>query len=86
MRFLQLMIQVVDLMLKSVQPDHSVNSMLACKALANLVAAGHPLSVEKVLKLGFEIDFLHLRCCHRRCPLCKYHVQLAAHSPQTFTE
>ena len=40
-------------MLKSVQPDHPVNSMLACKALANLVAAGHPLSVEKVLKLGF---------------------------------
>ena len=40
-------------MLKSVQPDHPVNSMLACKALANLVAAGHPLSVEKVPKIGF---------------------------------
>jgi len=43
--------QVVDLMLKSVQPDHPVNSMLACKALANLVAAGHPLPVEKVVEL-----------------------------------
>ena len=35
-------------MLESLQPDHAVNSMLACKALSNLVAAGHPLSVEKV--------------------------------------
>jgi len=43
--------QVVDLMLQSVQPDHPVNSMLACKALANLVATGHPLSVEKVVEL-----------------------------------
>jgi len=43
--------QVVDLMLESLQPDHAVNSMLACKALSNLVAAGHPLSVEKVLNL-----------------------------------
>ena len=45
--------QVVDLMLKSVEPDHPVNSMLACKALANLVAAGHPIAVEKVPKIGF---------------------------------
>ena len=35
-------------MLESLQPDHAVSSMLACKALSNLVAAGHPLSVEKV--------------------------------------
>ena len=58
MRFLQLMIQVVDLMLKSVQPEHSVNSMLACKALSNLVAAGHPLSVEKVLKIDLNLNGL----------------------------
>merc|ERR1719266_2077204 len=47
----ELICQVVDLMLQSLQPDHTVNSMLACKALSNLVAAGHPLSVEKVLSL-----------------------------------
>jgi len=47
----ELISQVVDLMLESLQPDHAVNSMLACKALSNLVAAGHPLSVEKVLSL-----------------------------------
>merc|ERR1712047_13059 len=47
----ELIDQVVDLMLESLQPDHAVNSMLACKALSNLVAAGHPLSVEKVLNL-----------------------------------
>ena len=52
--------QVVDLMLKSLQPDHPVNSMLACKALANLVAAGHPLPVEKVSKTWFIKVFIIL--------------------------
>lgn len=46
----QLAGQVVDLMLESLQPDQAVNSMLACKALANLVAAGHPLSIEKIVQ------------------------------------
>ena len=63
--------QVVDLMLKLLQPDHPVNSMLACKALANLVAAGHPLSVEKVPKIGFKQAFLYL---HR-----PFHKQLTTH-------
>ena len=49
-------------MLQSVQPDHPVNSMLACKALANLVAAGHPLSVEKVSKVVVSVIFIIAIC------------------------
>ena len=49
-------------MLRSVQPDHPVNSMLACKALANLVAAGHPLSVEKVSKIVVRVILIIVIC------------------------
>ena len=42
-------------MLESLQPDQAVNSMLACKALANLVAAGHPLSIEKVSNVSKQL-------------------------------
>lgn len=33
--------KVTDIFVASLQPDHAVNSMLACKGLCNLLAAGH---------------------------------------------
>ena len=48
-------------MLESLQPDQAVNSMLACKALANLVAAGHPLSIEKVSNVSKQFLIMTLK-------------------------
>ena len=48
-------------MLESLQPDQAVNSMLACKALANLVAAGHPLSIEKVSNVSKQLKIMTLK-------------------------